>query len=88
MSIEELKQNIKSWSVPNTLYSINEGLKPNAYILYENYGQWDFFYLNEKGERIDCKTFNSNSDAYNYLWVKLYKEMQYPPSFPPPSVYQ
>lgn len=87
MTIEELMQKIVSWNVPESLYSINEGLKPNAYILYENYGKWDFFYLDEKGDRSGYTTFRQVADAYDYLWNKLYTEMKYPPSIPPPSVY-
>lgn len=87
MTVEELKQNIISWNVPGSLFSINEGLKPNAYVLFENYGKWEFFYLDEKGQRMDYKVFYHSSDAYDYLWKKLYEEMQYPPSIPPPSVY-
>ena len=87
MKLEELQQNIISWSVPDYLYSINEGLKPNAFVLNENYGKWEFFYLDEKGERIGYTCFIDNEEAYDYLWEKLYKEMQYPPSTPPSSVY-
>lgn len=87
MTFEKLKENIVIWKVPATLYSINEGLKPNAYIIFENYGKWEFFFLDEKGERIGHHYFNDSDDAFDYLWKKLFKEIQYPPSIPPYGVY-
>jgi hypothetical protein len=87
MTLEKLKENILNWEVPKYLYSINEGLKPNAYIIFENYTKWDYFFLDEKGERIGHRTFNNREDAFDYLWKKLFSEMQYPPSNPPNSVY-
>ena len=87
MTLNILKENIKTWKVPSSLYSINEGLKPNAYVLVENYGNWEFFYLDEKGERKDYNFWKDSNEAYEYLWKKLYKEIQYPPSTPPQGVY-
>ncbi len=87
MTLEKLKENIFNWEVPESLYSINEGLKPNAYIIFENYNKWEFFFLDEKGERMEFTFFRDSEEAYEYLWEKLYKEMQHPPSIPPSSVY-
>jgi hypothetical protein len=39
------------------LYCIDDGLKSNAYILYKNYLKWEFFYLDEKGNRNDYQIF-------------------------------
>lgn len=87
MTLEKLRENIATWKVPESLYSINDGLKPNAYVLLENYDKWEFFYLDEKGSRINYNLFSEKNIAFEYLWNKLFLEMQYPPSIPPESVY-
>jgi hypothetical protein len=30
-----------------------------------------FFYLDEKGNRNDCKVFHNDEEAYDYLWKKM-----------------
>ena len=80
MTIQELKHNIKLNNIPDRLYSLNEGLKPDAYIIFENYSKWEYYYLDERGNQIDKLEFNNSSDAYDYLWSKLEIELKYPPS--------
>lgn len=87
MTLDKLKENIIIWEVPESLYSINDGLKPNAYIIFENYGKWEFFFLDEKGKRSGHVFFYNSEDGFDYLWQKLFSEIQYPPSNPPNSVY-
>lgn len=71
MTIGELKNNIALYKIPSRWYSIDEGLKPDACILYKNYSYWEYFYLEEKGDRRDLKLFQKEEDAYDYLWQKL-----------------
>lgn len=87
MNLEELQKKINELNVPEYLYSIGNDLKSNAHILYKNYSMWEYFYLDEKGNRNDFRVFNTDSDAYRYLLMKLEIEMKYPPSMPPSSVY-
>jgi hypothetical protein len=78
MKLEE-KGLIARFEIPDRWYSINEGLKPDALILYKNYSLWEFFYLEEKGDRLDFKVFKNEEDAYEHLWNKLlrnYNAMQ------------
>ena len=68
---KELNKKLYEHNVPERWYSINEGLKPDACILYKNYLKWEFFYLNERGEKHDYKIFHNEEDAYDYLWKKM-----------------
>lgn len=87
MTLKEFKDNIRKFNVPNELYSLEDGIKANAYILNKNYEKWDFFFLDEKGDRNNFIQFDDSQEAYSYLWSKLENEMKYPPSIPPKSVY-
>lgn len=75
MTYFELKDK-RYWSnVPERWYSINEGLKPDACILYKNYSIWDFFYLDEMGERHENRVFSTDEEAYEFLWSKMEKQL-------------
>jgi hypothetical protein len=87
MTLEGLKQKLSENNIPTNLYSIDDGLKPNAYILYKNYSQWEFFFLDEKGDRNNFKIFYNEEEAFDYFWNKIEIEIKYPPSTPPKSVY-
>ncbi len=74
MNLSELKELIITHNIPDKWYSIDEGLKPDALILYKNYSSWEFFYLSEKGERNDYKAFERETDAYQFLWNRLKRQ--------------
>lgn len=71
MNIKKLKEVLESMVVPDWWYAINEGLKIDALVLYENYMFWEYFYYSEKGERIDHKIFTTESEAYLYLLGRI-----------------
>lgn len=71
MDFFELKDKLYWGNVPERWYSLNEGLKPDAYILCKNYFKWESFYLDERGERHDYRIFDNEQDAYDYLWKKM-----------------
>lgn len=71
MDKQTLISKLQSNNIPERWYSINEGLKPNACIIYENYSLWEYFYLDEKGERLDYKIFSNEEEAYEHLWNKM-----------------
>ena len=87
MNLQDLVEKLKINNIPESLYSIEQGLKPNSYILSKNYSTWEYFYLDEKGDRIDKRTFNDEGKACDYFWNKIKVEMSHPPSIPPKSVY-
>jgi hypothetical protein len=86
MTQKELEEKIRLSNVPDHFYSLNDGLKSNAYILYKNYAKWEFFYLDERGGRNTFKEFTNDEEAFDFLWTMLEKEMKYPPSIPPKTV--
>jgi hypothetical protein len=71
MNIIELKEKLYWNNVPERWYSLDDGLKPDACILHKNYSKWEFFYLDEKGERHDFRVFDNEADAFLYLWKKM-----------------
>lgn len=75
MDFFELKDKLYWSNVPERWYSLNEGLKPDACILCKNYFKWEFFYLDERGERHDYRIFDDEQDAYDYLWEKMRSQL-------------
>jgi hypothetical protein len=75
MNLMDLKKTLYDNNVPDRWYSLNEGLKPDACILFKNYSVWEFFYLDEKGYRHDHKSFINDSDAFEYLWQKMKRQL-------------
>ena len=86
MTLKEFEEKVRVNKVPDRLYSLDHGLKPDAYILYKNYSKCEFFYLDERGNRNSYKEFTNDEDAYEFLWKKLEDEIKYPASTPPKSV--
>lgn len=86
MKYDELMENIYENNIPSSWFSINQGLKPNAYILFKNYDKWEYFYLDEKGDRLDSRLFSEPEKAFDFFWQKLLVEKSYPPSIPPKSL--
>lgn len=76
MNLSELKNKLYKNNVPERWYSLDEGLKPDACILYKNYSKWEFFYLDEKGNKYDYKIFQNDEDAYDYLWKKMEYQLE------------
>lgn len=76
MNLIELKDKLYWNNVPERWYSLNDGLKPDACILYKNYSTWEFFYLDEKGGRNDVHFFKNDEEAYNYLWKKMKYQLE------------
>ncbi len=76
MSLLELVDKLYWSNVPKRWYSLNEGLKPDACILYKNYSTWEFFYLDERGERHDYRLFNNEEEAFEHLWKKMKYQLE------------
>ena len=71
MTIDELRTKLQANNVPEHWYSLDQGLKPDACILYKNYSKWEYFYLDERGNRNDWKILNTDEEAYDHLWKKM-----------------
>jgi hypothetical protein len=73
MKKDELLAGLKSLGVSEDAFSLNDGLKSDAFIVEENYGMWYVFYY-EKGERCEERLFIEESKAYQYLFERFVKE--------------
>jgi hypothetical protein len=81
-----LIEKINEYNIPPSWYSLNQGLKPNAYILVKNYDMWEYFYLDEKGDRLNERIFTDCKKAFDFFWQRLLFEYNHPPSIPPATV--
>lgn len=77
MNLEELKAKIIDNRVPESWYSIDDGLKPDACILYKNHSIWEYFYMDEKGDRHDFSFFYKEEEAFDHLWEKLESQLPF-----------
>lgn len=57
-------------------YSLNGDLNPDSVILFQNYANWEAFYLDERGGRSDEKNFNSEEEACLYIY-KIFKDLHH-----------
>ncbi|MBQ0738833.1 hypothetical protein [Aquimarina celericrescens] len=73
MTKEELKIELSKIGVIESDYSIDEGLKSDAYIIEEYDGLWRFFYYDEKGEESQQSLFKSKEESFKYL-VSTFKD--------------
>lgn len=71
MKKSDLLDMLKKNQVPESWYSLDDGLKMDAFVIIENYSCWEFFYLDEKGDRQDFHLFSREEEAYDYLWSKI-----------------
>ncbi len=77
MTLDELKKRLHDHNVPERWYSLDNGLKSDAIILYKNYYKWEYFYFDEKGNRLQQKTFDKEEEAFDYFWEKILRELQF-----------
>ena len=49
-------------------YSLDGSLCSDRRILYENYSVWEYFYMDERGNRTPLKLFTSAEEAYDYIY--------------------
>lgn len=77
MNIADLVKKLDEIGVPKRYYSINGDLLPDAYILNKIYGKWEYFYYDEKGNKNDYKSFDTEKDACMHMLSVLTNEMKY-----------
>jgi hypothetical protein len=73
MIIEKLKEKLDNLGVAPNRYSLFGELNFDAIILYNNYNKWNVFYLDERGNRIDEKCFDNETEACSYIY-KIFKD--------------
>ena len=77
MNIADLVKKLDEIGVPKRYYSINGDLLPDVYILNKIYGRWEYFYYDEKGNKNDCKSFDTENVACMHMLSVLTNEMKY-----------
>lgn len=78
MDIIYLEKELNNLGIPKHYYSINGDLKSDTYILNNICSKWEYFYLDEKGNREGYKSFEDENKACEYLLEKLRTEIKYP----------
>ncbi|WP_445734762.1 hypothetical protein [Mariniflexile sp.] len=71
MDIKSFKEKIIKNKIPDSWYSINNGVKFNACILIEHSSYWESFYFDEKGESHNLRLFSNEVEALDYLWTEI-----------------
>lgn len=74
MTYTSLKLNLIKLNVPERYYSFKRDQRPDRFYLIKN-GFWEFYYLDEKGEKIGYKQFRNENEACNFFYEFL-KERQ------------
>lgn len=75
MDIKTFKEKTIANKIPDSWYSINNGVKFNACILVDNKSYWESFYFDEKGETHNLNLFSNEDEALDYLWKQIERMM-------------
>ena len=78
MNLKLLQDLLKNLRIPESYYSLNSGLKYDAFIIEEQDGKWIYFYFDEKGNREDEHVFYNENEVCEYLLKKIQTEYEYP----------
>lgn len=79
MKIKQLEERLDEMGISKSSYSINSDLSTDTFILNEIYGKWEYFYFDEKGNKLGYKTFETEDEACEYLIKVCEAEIKYPP---------
>jgi hypothetical protein len=77
MNRQELKIELDKLHVPRSNYSLDGSIQTNASILDHAHGHWIIFSVDERGNRSEEKTFQSEDEACAYLLNKNKKWFNY-----------
>ena len=67
MTRKELEQKLEELGYFNR-YSLDGSICSDRRILYKNYSVWEYFYIDERGNRTPSKLFSSEEEAYDYIY--------------------
>lgn len=72
MNIIELKAKLNELGVEPNEYSLEGSVANwNTIVLYKNYNIWEVFYIDERGNRDDKNTFQSENEACEYIYEEF-----------------
>jgi hypothetical protein len=69
----ELKTKLDSPGINENFYSLDGQLLPGRLVLYHSYENWNVFYFDERGNRNDEVTFQSENEACQYIYEVIGK---------------
>lgn len=75
MTREDLKKKLDELQISEGEYSLFNELFSDRVILYQNYGDWEVFYLDERGRKNDHVIFKDESAAYGHI-LNLFVDSQ------------
>ncbi len=75
MDKTELEEKLDLLGINENLYSLSGTLLPDRVILYNSYEKWLVFYFDERGNRNNEQTFNSENVACQYIY-KHFKKLE------------
>ena len=74
MNREQLKEQLTSFGVDSSAYSLSGGLPNEQYVLgQESNGQWAVYY-SERGEKTGLRLFDSEVSACNFFLEKILRD--------------
>jgi hypothetical protein len=71
MNREELHIALQSLNIDPQSYSLYGDLISDSIILYQNYNQWEVFYLDDRGGRNNENIFYTEKEWRNYIFEQL-----------------
>jgi hypothetical protein len=73
-----LKIELDKLNVDFCQYSLSGDLTSDSIVLINNYDRWEFFYIDDYGNRDNIKEFGSESEACIYIYelLKIAKETE------------
>lgn len=69
----ELKNKLDKLNVDPLFYTLDGENIPDRVILMNNYKIWQVFYLSERGDIDNMKTYSNEEDACQYMYEYLTK---------------
>lgn len=73
MNRQDLKHKLDEMGIDENYYSLSGNLEWDKIILYENYSNWEVFYLSERGTRDNLHVFHSEDEACQYIHQEFQK---------------
>lgn len=63
--------------IPDRWYSIDDGIKPDSFILRSVHTYWEYYYMDERGGENDYKRFNNENEACNFFFEVMKEQAKY-----------
>jgi len=76
MKKEELRKKLNKLGIHPSSYNLNErSIIGDEFVVRKNGDKWEVFY-SERDKKLETQQFNTESEAYNYLYKRFVEEEQ------------